>query len=145
MNVANILKVADAIEQHSIPDLGFNMAAWYGSEDADLSGHRCGTVACIAGWTMAVLAPDKLHDDWGSAMPGALLGLAFDQHRQLFIPQGDDCHGAYDATPAVAAKLLRILAITGKVDWNAAMKSDDPVLPPVAINAALSTAEGRPE
>ena len=56
MNKENILKVADAIEQHSIPDLGFNMSIWVGigSLYEDKSGHKCGTVGCIAGWATTV-------------------------------------------------------------------------------------------
>ena len=57
MDKDNVLKVAEAIETHSIPALGFNMAGWVrrsaGAED-DLSGHNCRTVACIAGWAHMV-------------------------------------------------------------------------------------------
>jgi hypothetical protein len=55
-----LLYVADAIEKHTVPDLGFNMGAFMSSDhlEVDLSGHDCGTTACIAGWAAIVLNKD---------------------------------------------------------------------------------------
>lgn len=108
MNKDNILKVADAIEQHSIPDLGFNMGWWnehVGGQN-DMSGHDCDTCACIGGWTEAVL---RSHDATES------LGITPGDARSLFYPQVTH---AWVATPAVAVAVLRHLAETGEVDWS---------------------------
>jgi hypothetical protein len=127
MNVENILKVADAIEQHSIPDLGFNML-WLKSEvggDADRSGHNCGTVACVAGWTIALFG--SRGDGFMEA--GQHLGLPRSKYRPLFYPgtgldeDEADTHPAWGATPAQAASCLRHLAETGEVDWDRAIKA----------------------
>ena len=115
MNVENILKVADAIEQHSIPDLGFNMAEWHSKayEDApDRSGHDCGTVACIGGWTEAVLNNGKEFPSWEDV--GACLGLGAIDSEQLFF--GNGCNTR--TTLAQAVRTLRHLAATGKVNWH---------------------------
>jgi len=63
MNRENILRVADAIEQHSIPDLGFNMNQMLGEaapHNPDQTGRSCGTVACIAGWAAYLYADAML-------------------------------------------------------------------------------------
>lgn len=135
MNVENILKVADAIEKHEIAWLGFNMRSWYADRDDgftgfeydDLSGHKCGTVACIAGWATAVevgelvlikelensrLEGRKLTSIPLVSEPEDFLGLDNHQAGQLF-------HGArVDTTAAHAVRALRHLAATGKVDWT---------------------------
>jgi len=121
MNVENILKVADAIEQHSIPELGFNMGEWVGDANVnqpDMSGHNCGTVACIAGWTCAVLTDDinKVYDlDYREL--GALLGINYDQAKSLFIPSYAGVRLSLIGQDQ-AIRTLRNLAITGNVDWT---------------------------
>lgn len=123
MNKDNVLKVADAIEQHSIPDLGFNMGYWRNSVHyidrpvRDLSGHNCGTVACIGGWTEAVLG-DPVRD-LGKA--GELLQLDPDRAGMLFCPDGWHTDNA-KFTTARAVAVLRHLAETGEVDWSVADK-----------------------
>lgn len=51
MNVKNLLRLADFIEQHKAKSVGFNMST-YADDDSnpssDRSGHDCKTVACIA-------------------------------------------------------------------------------------------------
>jgi hypothetical protein len=123
VNKDNILAVADAIEKHSIPDLGFNMALLNGEGSADLSGHECGTVACIAGWTCAVA---KIAPSFEGARE--FLGLerkqssVSDYHNgNLFFPDLKSDH--WDATPSQAVAVLRHLAETGIVDWSVASKA----------------------
>lgn len=111
MNVENILKVADAIENHEIADLGFNMAvikAPSRNEVPDMSGHDCGTVACIAGWTHTLFPAHS-----GDA--GFSLGLADDVAESLFLPSG---WLSNTITPQKAAKVLRNLTETGVVNWD---------------------------
>ncbi len=125
MNVENILKVADAIEQHSIPDLGFNMRRWRdraGASSPDLSGHGCGTVACIGG-TAEAMFPKKLAED--------ALGLTHEQSKALFFAVdgtgnrviSDEEFGSI--TPSQAAAVLRHLAATGEVDWSITLSTDE--------------------
>ena len=116
MNVENILKVAEAIEQHSIADLGFNMSIVTGPvrpDRLDMSGHNCGTVACIAGWTNAVFKNASPH----TPAAAGYLGLEADQADELFCPEGwmDG-----DIKPEQAVRTLRHLAVSGEVDWSVA-------------------------
>lgn len=129
MNRENILAVADAIEKHSIPDLGFNMAAFYDTADEigpDMSGHRCGTTACIAGWAVAVrdggLPPlgsvnEAIIDYVASAV--SFLGLGPDKYGD--IPRDLMLITDPAITPSQAVSVLRHLAETGEVDWNRAL------------------------
>lgn len=129
-NVENILKVADAIEKHSIADLGFNMGEVVDQSDEwtkDLSGHDCGTVACIAGWAISIehgLANGRealnfyLDEPFGLASAGAFLGLEPETWQTLFLGVG--APASLDAIePDQAVRTLRSLAATGKVDWTA--------------------------
>lgn len=120
INVENILRVADAIEHHSIPDLGFNMfdytmdagdLAHFGV--SDMSGHNCGTTACIAGWALAVRDEGKLPDveDY-HAEAANFLELPLRTSEALFLHWNDG------TTPAEAVAVLRHLAATGEVDWS---------------------------
>jgi hypothetical protein len=125
VNAENILKVADAIETHSIPDLGFNLT-FYMSDigqdeyDTDLiivdrSGHNCGTVACIAGWSAALRTGSALD---ASVMSEALyLGLDYSSGAKLF---GCDMpiNERNVVTQEQAVRTLRHLAATGEVDWT---------------------------
>lgn len=135
MNVENILKVADAIENRQIAWLGFNMRSWYAHKQddefgvpyKDNSGHNCGTVACIAGWASAVElgaeAFSKIITDTREdgrmliglnllTSPEEYLGLSDGQRTSLF-------HGAHgDTSSDQAVRTLRHLAATGKVDWT---------------------------
>lgn len=136
MNVGNILKVADAIEQASVPGLGFNMLNFRANgRYEDKSGHHCGTTACIAGWAVAVEGT-QLETPWltcDNAIP--FLGVNPDQARELFYASRSHEVRLSKITPTEAVRCLRILAITGKVDWAAAMKGDEPTLPALPVNA----------
>lgn len=115
VNVANVLRVADAIERCEIAGLGFNMLDVYqrAGSNPDLSGHDCKTTACIAGWTNAVLRPGSYDGDHYATSDEAadLLGLDLDQAEQLFF-------GAalilYNSTPQ-AVRTLRHLAATAMI------------------------------
>ncbi len=123
MNVENILRVADAIEQHSIPDLGFNMEL-YGKSAAiqheDRSGHAYGTTACIAGWTAVVggfRKAGQLSDREGEEIKEfseSYFGINEGDGDELFAPSIN----RDDVTPAQAVRTLRHLAATGEVNWN---------------------------
>lgn len=122
MNTENILRVADAIEQHSIPDMGFNMGTFRGEADSghpmsvDLSGHNCGTVACIAGYaeTLFVMDGGDLADYGGS---GTFFGISDDDQIALIMPRGWNLDPR-QYTPQRAVSVLRHLAATGEVDWS---------------------------
>jgi len=125
MNRENILAVADAIEKHSIPDLGFNMGNYVttaGSSVTDNSGYGCGTVACIAGWCKAVRdgkAPQPVWvDDFNWEKQASWLGLSVGEGERLFIYYPG--HGN-DIQPSQAVSVLRHLAETGEVDWDRAL------------------------
>ena len=134
MNRENILKVADAIEQHSIPDLGFNMD-WLETERIyRLSGHReivrkdntgrdCGTIACIAGWACRLAGVPA---NFGSARK--FLGIPENLRDPLFYAHGSAVQDRLeDIQPQTAVAVLRHLAETGEVDWNRALAA--PVSP----------------
>lgn len=123
MNRKNILKVADAIEQHSIPDLGFNMARARDTASAefpDMSGHQCRTVSCIKGWAEALsqaeVSGGRRGDDGYH-----YLGLSNHVGMALFLPVRW-CLGTY--TPAQAVRCLRHLAETGEVRWDLALAEE---------------------
>ena len=127
MNVENILKVADAIEQHSIPDLGFNLGWWLCDGEEDRSGHGCRTTACIAGWAIAVRdgggMPEQrpLNFDWLNEA-GDFMGLPNESDRSGYDPIRADLMLSIEEhrTPSEAAAVLRHLAATGEVDWSIA-------------------------
>lgn len=116
VNAKNVLKVADAIETHSIKTLGFNMAVWDKPYYEDMSGHDCRTCACIGGWTNRVF---KRNDPRaGSFEAMKILDLSREERNALFFPNDPKLLFAYKATPKKAAAVLRHLAATGKVNWR---------------------------
>jgi hypothetical protein len=75
----------------------------------------CGTPCCIAGYVMKIT---KNSTRGGVLHPAAdWLGLSYPggEGRQLFVPALDR---AYRATPKQAAKVIRNLIKTGKVEWE---------------------------
>lgn len=131
MNAENVNAVADAIEQHKIEGLGFNMSAFVqevGGGIKDHSGHPCDTVACIAGWAAAVAksqGPDQLMAmDWDpheaiDREASTFLGIDVDQEHELFF-EGPQNTFFSRVLPEQAVKVLRHLAATGEVDWSVA-------------------------
>jgi hypothetical protein len=138
VNRENVLKVAEAIENHSIKWLGFNMSFIGTTADEDHPDrlNSCQTIACIAGWTKAVLEPvgssaEFLH--WTERHfthdVADLLGLDGYESAELFLPDRVE----WDTiTPAQAVRVLRHLAETGEVDWSVA---DKPLSPESAEGA----------
>lgn len=129
MNVEHINQVADAIEQHTIPWLGFNMSSYKANKYADRSNHDCGTTACIAGWANAIRlgltenTPDEY--GWCRHTGAALwLGLSENQADDLFYARNhpdywENGYAAWDTISAdQAVRTLRHLAKTGEVDWE---------------------------
>jgi hypothetical protein len=126
MNKKRILEVADAIERHAIKDLGFNMSTYMQTPlqrwaMPDRSGHDCGTVGCIAGWTLALtngvatvkeMLGGRIH-----AKAAEALGLDRLTALELFLAPGMGCHYG-QVTPEEAVRVLRHLAETGVVDWS---------------------------
>lgn len=123
-NTENILKVADAIENHTIEGLGFNMGNFIGSADAahaDKTGHNCGTIACVAGWSYAVrnggVKPEPVDvEDFKWEVDGEWFGLETQKANILFYGYPGD--GDSSPKPEKAVAVLRHLAATGEVDWT---------------------------
>lgn len=137
VNAQNILKVADAIEKHSIPHLGFNMAQFVceaAPSIIDHTGHGCGTVACIAGWTNVIgkgLTEHDTHLMSDESFAADFLGIEFmrDDYGdtvsdQLFYARSHPDYaeaGSFiwpQITADQAVRTLRHLAATGNVDWT---------------------------
>ena len=124
MNVDNILKVADAIEHHSVPDMVFHMNYEFTKspvvESADMKARGigvrdCGAAACIIGWTNTVLPSSGPIGSFSRASQA--LGLDYDTAESLFYPE--NYRFSYDdVTSEQAASVLRKLASTGSVDWD---------------------------
>ena len=124
MNRDRVIQLADAIENNSIPDLGFNMEYYIALPDdtnniADRSGNNCNTVACIGGWIAHIAEPTSV-ESFRDA--GEWLDLHFMEANKLFYADGIgfDHHGIplEEITPQDAVKVLRNLAETGNVDWS---------------------------
>lgn len=119
--------VADMIEAQALVEkgIGFNMYDYRSdSEDGkqtDKFGHSCGTVACIAGWTMLL----EKGADYGKnkaldfhAQATRLLNLTRDESDELFTMDNSYGGTLYDVTPARAVAVIRHFADTGAVDWD---------------------------
>lgn len=125
MNVDNILKVADAIEKHSVSGLGFHMNylvsanPWAIKEDK-LGIKDCGTVMCIAGWANAISGH---RDNASFSRASAFLGIDSRTSRDLFYAENHPEYVGGDAplddiSAEQAVSVLRNLAATGEVDWS---------------------------
>lgn len=110
MNRERILQLADVIEKtpHAQPDYwsegpltSFNMSEW-----------RYGTCGCLGGWV------EHLFRDEDDLHARDLLDIEGDAAEELFYPTGFTTYK--DILPARAARVLRHLAETGKVDWSIA-------------------------
>jgi hypothetical protein len=131
MNKEVINAVADAIARSELArcDVGFNMSKYVASSEGwvDQTGHECGTVACIAGWTAMMfdadgnrLAAPDLPSEFSAHMTAqSAMGLTSRQADALFTPDRLDYA---TITQCQAVAVLRKLAETGKVDWSSAMK-----------------------
>lgn len=122
MNTEAVLRVAEAIENGTIPGVGFNMKFWSGegSYAQDRLGRKCDCAACIGGTTELLF-----RDVWPREIDGAvgvssIFGISCAMAIELCYPEqdGNSNAAAYDATPQQAGQVLRHLAATGVVDWS---------------------------
>jgi hypothetical protein len=83
MNIERMLAVANAIENETIPGLGFNMIDWTNRPFTKVGDHACGTVCCIGGWACVLFGEE------GDMVYGQeaqqLLDLNNDQAKRLFL------------------------------------------------------------
>lgn len=130
MNKANILRVADAIENGELVKrgIGFNMAFYLAPTEESLVVDKiggCGTTACIAGWAYALQRPRTKAATFIKrdvevhvrADATEFLGLTGVEAHKLFVPS-DEAGPWRNITPAHAVAVLRHLAETGEVDWS---------------------------
>lgn len=121
MNVDRILALANLIESQPHVDWeateGFNMSVYH---------HPCGTPSCISGWA-GMLGRKKGDIFFGETAANSYLDIDQSLGSALYRPGPpkrfqslDEPECAYWSliTPAMAAKTLRILAETGRVDWS---------------------------
>jgi hypothetical protein len=126
MNKTKIRRLATALLNTELAsgklgfELGYNQNTFSceGHGYLDFSGHNCDTVACIAGWAVALEGknPAKVRDIATQARK--LLGLDMVQADKLF--EGSVYIDGKAAQPRHAALTLFNLAETGKVDWSVA-------------------------
>lgn len=127
MNVDNMLRIADAIERSELDWFGFNMATVWSPDFAkpDVSGRtECGTVGCIAGWTVTIAKNLKNDKDWyrydhdvgGYYYIAARTYLEIDgkEAAYLFEPTGWQ---RGNITACEAVRQLRYAALTGDCRW----------------------------
>lgn len=124
----NIQRVRDLIA--GLPPERFDMRAlWsaagevapdYGKTPAALV-KGCGTAACIAGWTLALLKPRTKGLDSNDA--GNLLGLNEEEADLLFMPPGFMDEARF--TQAMAVRTLDHLLATGEVAWKLPLERSD--------------------
>lgn len=122
MNIERLKILADAVEG-GLPEVKFDMQEWLAE------GRSCGTVACIAGFAWMVMPQAELEaiDAEGVGdIAAAWLGLDTETAKALFVPasEGDVFGGISYAqiSRGMAARSIRILAETGKVDWKRARR-----------------------
>lgn len=117
MNIENLALLAERLE--ALPSPEFSMCHW-----------NCGTAACIGGWTERWWPEQDAYDALG------LSDSYYGEAKQLFFPNphrcselADDngranalCDRIWNRTqrllPTDAAKVVRNLIATGKVDWS---------------------------
>lgn len=125
LNVDRLLKVAEAIETNSIPNVEFNMNHF--NFEYQNTKHRC-----IAGYTQEVF-PDEYSEaiaQYKNSGLGEFLAVnrvfGIEQPKEeyvtsksfpLYYPQNTDMNYA-DITRDQAAEVLRQFAETGIVDWD---------------------------
>lgn len=129
MNVENILKVAEVLESDAAED-HFAMSSvlsWAGKFE-DISSkpvreilHNCGTTACILGWTVALADTET---PYSGTMDDEIASKFFDMDQDELYPlfYAEDAMSIRD--PKAAARVVRHLAATGKVDWSKAFEGE---------------------
>jgi hypothetical protein len=138
VNVENIKLVRDHIA--SLPPERFNMQCYVGlrgDDDEDGPSIRdfepegatnltalegsCGTCACIAGWTLALLNPDDPQSERPIMDAGMALGLDETAAARLFEPNNHDPgfrNLLFFVRQDEAVAVLDHLIATGEVDWS---------------------------
>lgn len=121
MNRENIKLVRDHIA--GLKPERFDMSIYVGARGGDAPDATevgpymkdCGTAACIAGWAVALLAPDS---EAGAVQETAarLFGLNDQDGDELFVPFRDRRR----ITTSQAVLTLDHLLNTGEVDWSRA-------------------------
>jgi hypothetical protein len=157
MNIERLIEIAEILETRSYTeqfDVGFNMAYVItpAAEPTHLGPltnkeeHECGTTCCIAGIAALRYRPEMFHKDYViydsvfiSPLYGVVdiaeevLGLDSETAESLFFPLDGIVAGSNinwrDIKPETAAKVIRNLVATGKVDWTT------PVLEQIAETA----------
>lgn len=121
MNKERLLRLAEALETEELAKehgLGFSMmaapisATAYVGEDTTSPEHKCQTVGCIAGWTLALFGEPTA----GIYRAAGILGLTGPQRKLLFLTKSYLM--AKNVTPGQAAKVVRHFAETGEIDWS---------------------------
>lgn len=80
-----------------------------------MTGHRCRTVCCVAGWSNFLHGHDPVWADAGTASGD--LDLTLEQSDALFLP-ANYLNGRSGYTNKQAASVIRHLTKTGEVDWS---------------------------
>ena len=113
MNRERIQKLIDLFE--TLPDEKVDMSTYYGPEETS-DPYACDAVACIAGWTVAALAPERRSPDgWDvDEVAGDILWLDVKTWDALFYPKSFSL-GLYTRADAIAT--LQHLMETGEVRW----------------------------
>jgi len=103
MNKERLAKLANRLSR--IEPEKFNMNLW------------CGSACCIAGHTYALFSEERPSERWSEVVEGAekILKLDPTQSWPLMHPR---IGRAWNATPKQAAKVIRNLIKTGKVEWE---------------------------
>jgi hypothetical protein len=144
MNKERLLKLADAIENKTDPKIGFQMENYITTVKANIRERHCETACCIAGFANALFDTSKYlqfqklqakrrdiipYGNFGEIASfgknaSNILGLASEDSNMLFypedyciLPSGEDFLEYKDITRKDAAKVIRHLVATGKVDW----------------------------
>lgn len=119
--VADLL---DTVEDYQMDaktgfESGFCMEDYFHWND-DENGHECQSPSCIAGHILYMTG--KKTDYYGVADTAAeIAGLNSSQREELFIPDTGLYYAVkspWDVTAKEAAKVIRNLVETGKVDWT---------------------------
>ena len=126
MNTERILELAGHIEDEATT---FDMSKyWFGGCHAR---NICESASCLAGHAVVYFGDTDLlkqsalmnlgqslfaFANWTHDFAAELLGLGKEQAHDLFIPD-EDMFDYTEITQQEAAKVLRHLAATGKVDW----------------------------
>lgn len=142
MNKELLLQVADAIETQRAGRrrVAFNMESWgHRVEEED---HMCGTVACVAGFTLAIKHPVVFkkqidgHLDFEERSlidrAGVDLGLTREQARELFLAVSFGEETYFRPPPGLhiinnhaefVPDALRWMAATGRIEWKPALEA----------------------